>query len=66
MNDRSLNDMLKNPLCNGWVARKGERSPAPWRDEGRPEESDARPFDSEVSEAHGSRVSDARRIILPP
>ena len=33
MNDRSLNDILKNPLYNGWVARKGERSPAPWRDE---------------------------------
>ncbi|MFN8629556.1 MAG: hypothetical protein U0838_04310 [Chloroflexota bacterium] len=23
--------MLKNPVYNGWVGRKGERMPAPWR-----------------------------------
>jgi DNA invertase Pin-like site-specific DNA recombinase len=33
MNDRTLNDILKNPVYNGWVVRKGERSPAAWRDE---------------------------------
>jgi hypothetical protein len=32
MNDRTLNDILKNPVYNGWVLRKGERSPAAWRD----------------------------------
>jgi DNA invertase Pin-like site-specific DNA recombinase len=30
-NDRTLNDILKNPVYNGWVARKGARAPAPWR-----------------------------------
>jgi hypothetical protein len=33
MNDRTLNDILKNPIYNGWVLRKGDRSAAPWRDE---------------------------------
>ena len=32
MNDRSLNDTLKNPIYNGWVLRKGERAPAAWRE----------------------------------
>jgi DNA invertase Pin-like site-specific DNA recombinase len=32
MNDRSLNDTLKNPIYNGWVKRKGEQAPAAWRD----------------------------------
>ena len=32
MNDRTLNDILKNPIYNGWVKRKGERSPAAWRE----------------------------------
>ena len=32
MNDRTLNDILKNPIYNGWVMRKGERSPAAWRE----------------------------------
>lgn len=32
MNDRTLNDILKNLIYNGWVMRKGERSPAAWRD----------------------------------
>ncbi len=32
MNDRTLNDILKNPLYNGWVGRKGERAAASWRD----------------------------------
>ena len=31
MNDRTVNDILKNPLYNGWVQRKGERGEAPWR-----------------------------------
>ena len=31
MNDRTVNDILKNPIYNGWVARKGERVAAPWR-----------------------------------
>ena len=31
MNDRTLNDILKNPIYNGWVLRKGERAPAAWR-----------------------------------
>ena len=31
LNDRRVNDMLKNPVYNGWVARKGELVPAPWR-----------------------------------
>ena len=33
MNDRTLNDVLKNPVYNGWVLRKGERSAAAWREE---------------------------------
>jgi DNA invertase Pin-like site-specific DNA recombinase len=33
MNDRTLNDILKNPIYNGWVQRKGERPTAPWRDD---------------------------------
>jgi DNA invertase Pin-like site-specific DNA recombinase len=32
MNDRSLNDTLKNPIYNGWVRRKRERAAAAWRD----------------------------------
>lgn len=28
MNDRTLNDILKNSLYNGWVGRKGERAAA--------------------------------------
>ncbi len=32
MNDRTLNDILKNPVYNGWVGRKGERAAASWRD----------------------------------
>ena len=32
MNDRTLNDILKNPIYNGWVVRKGERAAAAWRD----------------------------------
>jgi len=32
MNDRTLNDILKNPIYNGCVTRKGERSPATWRE----------------------------------
>ena len=32
MNDRTLNDILKNPVYAGWVLRKGERAPAAWRD----------------------------------
>ena len=32
MNDRTLNDILKNPFYNGWVRRKGERAVASWRD----------------------------------
>lgn len=32
MNDRRLNDILKNPIYNGWVTRKGERSPAASRE----------------------------------
>ena len=31
-NDPTLNDILKNPLYNCWVGRKGERAAAPWRD----------------------------------
>jgi DNA invertase Pin-like site-specific DNA recombinase len=31
MVDRSVNDILKNPIYNGWVLRKGERDAAPWR-----------------------------------
>jgi DNA invertase Pin-like site-specific DNA recombinase len=31
MNDRTLNDILKNPIYNGWVMRKGERTPSAWR-----------------------------------
>ena len=31
MPDRTLNDTLKNPIYNGWVVRKGDRSPAAWR-----------------------------------
>ncbi len=31
LNDRRVNDMLKNPAYNGWVGRKGELAPAPWR-----------------------------------
>ena len=31
LNDRRVNDMLKNPVYNGWVGRKGELVPAPWR-----------------------------------
>ena len=31
MVDRSVNDILKNPIYNGWVLRKGERDVAPWR-----------------------------------
>ena len=31
LNDRRVNDMLKNPVYNGWVGRKGELMPAPWR-----------------------------------
>jgi DNA invertase Pin-like site-specific DNA recombinase len=31
MNDRTVNDILKNPIYNGWVTRKGERAAAPWR-----------------------------------
>lgn len=33
MNDRTVNDILKNPIYNGWVLRKGDRSAAPWRDD---------------------------------
>lgn len=29
--DRTINDLLKNPIYNGWVGRKGDRAPAPWR-----------------------------------
>lgn len=32
LNDRRVNEMLKNPIYNGLVGRKGERAPAPWRD----------------------------------
>ena len=32
MNDRTLNDILKNPVYNGWVTRKGDRSSAVWRE----------------------------------
>lgn len=32
LNDRRVNEMLKNPVYNGWVRRKGEYAPAPWRD----------------------------------
>ena len=32
MNDRTLNAILGNPIYNGWVTRKGERSPAAWRE----------------------------------
>ena len=28
MNDRTVNDLLKNPIYNGWVQRKGDRSEA--------------------------------------
>jgi hypothetical protein len=31
LNDRRVAEMLKNPVYNGWVGRKGERVPAPWR-----------------------------------
>lgn len=31
MNEETLNDILKNPVYNGWVGRKGERAPASWR-----------------------------------
>jgi len=31
MVDRSVDDILKNPIYNGWVLRKGERVAAPWR-----------------------------------
>jgi DNA invertase Pin-like site-specific DNA recombinase len=31
LNDRRVAEMLKNPIYNGWVGRKGERVPAPWR-----------------------------------
>ncbi len=31
MNDRTVNDILKNPIYNGWVQRKGDRTEAPWR-----------------------------------
>ncbi len=31
LNDRRVTEMLKNPIYNGWVGRKGERTPAPWR-----------------------------------
>ncbi len=32
MNDRTLSDILKNPIYNGWVLRKGERTQAAWRE----------------------------------
>ncbi len=32
MNDRTINDILKNPIYNGWVLRKGERAAASWRE----------------------------------
>jgi len=31
LNDRRVTEMLKNPIYNGWVGRKGVRTPAPWR-----------------------------------
>ena len=31
LNDRRVNEMLKNPIYNGWVGRKGELTPASWR-----------------------------------
>ena len=31
MNDRTLNDILKNPIYAGWALRKGERAAASWR-----------------------------------
>src|SRR5450759_714862 len=31
LNDRRVTEMLKNPIYNGWVARKREWTPAPWR-----------------------------------
>ena len=31
LHDRRVTEMLKNPIYNGWVGRKGERTPAPWR-----------------------------------
>jgi hypothetical protein len=31
MPDRTVNDILKNRLYNGWAARRGETLPAPWR-----------------------------------
>jgi DNA invertase Pin-like site-specific DNA recombinase len=31
LNDRRVNDLLRNPVYNGWVGRKGELAPAPWR-----------------------------------
>jgi hypothetical protein len=31
LNARRVNEMLKNPVYNGWVGRKGELMPASWR-----------------------------------
>ena len=31
MNPEGLKDLLKNPIYNGWVRRRGEMAPAPWR-----------------------------------
>lgn len=31
LNDRRVTEMLKNPIYNGWVGRKGDRTPASWR-----------------------------------
>lgn len=33
MTEGGLTETLKNPLYNGWVRRKGEMQPAPWRDD---------------------------------
>jgi hypothetical protein len=33
---RRVNEILKNPVHNGWVVRKGERIAAPWRLNPRP------------------------------
>ena len=74
MNDRTLNAILRNPIYNGRVTRKGERSPAAWRESPAVDELWARvaraslalDYEADCAPAdRGSRLSRVAHSALP-